>query len=68
MGGVHSSCNSRGSQLPPMTPDMLWIKENPDKKGRVYGFDTKGVKLKKSVTIAAAHHLSAEHFDPREQA
>ena len=51
-----------------MTPEEFWIKENLDKEGRVYGFDTERVKLKKSATIAAAWHSSAEHFDPREQA
>jgi len=51
-----------------MTPEEFWVKENPNKKGRVYGFGTEGVKLKKSATIAVAHHSSAEHFDPREQA
>lgn len=57
-----------GSQLPPMTQEEFWIKENLDKKGRVYGFGADGVKLNKSATIAAAHHSSAEHFDPRQQA
>jgi len=56
------------SQLSPMTPEEFWIKENLDKKDRVYGFDIERVKLKKSCTIAAARHSSAEHFDPREQA
>jgi len=50
-----------------MTQEEFWIKENLDKKGRVYGLDTDGVKLKKSTTIAVAHHSSAEHFNPREQ-
>ena len=67
MGGVHSSCNSRGSQLPPMTQEEFWIKENLDKKDRVCSFSSEGVKLKKSATIAAARYSSAEHFDPREQ-
>ena len=51
-----------------MTQEEFWIKENLDKKGRVYGFGAEGVKLKKSATIAAARHSSAEHFDPRQQA
>ena len=51
-----------------MTQEEFWIKENLDKKGRVYGFGTEGVKLKKSATIAAACHSSAEHFNPRQQA
>ena len=51
-----------------MTPEEFWVKENLDKKGRVYGFGTQGVKLKKSAAIAAARHSSAEHLDPREQA
>ena len=51
-----------------MTQEEFWIKENLDKKDRVYGFGTEGVKLKKLATITAAHHSSAEHFDPREQA
>ena len=51
-----------------MTQEEFWIKENRDKKGRVYGFGTEGIKLKKSATIAAARRSSAEHFDPREQA
>ena len=54
--------------MPPITQEEFWIKENLDKKGRVYGFGTEGVKLKKSATIAAARHSSAEHFDPRQQA
>ena len=48
-----------------MTQEEFWIKDNLDKKGRVYGFGAKGVKLKKSATIAAARHSSAKHFDPR---
>ena len=56
------------SQLSPMTPEEFWIKENLDKKDRVYGFDIERVKLKKSCTIAAARHSSDEHFDPKEQA
>ena len=51
-----------------MTQEEFWIKNNLDKKGRVYSFGTEGVKLKKSATIVVAHHSSAEHFDPREQA
>ena len=51
-----------------MTQKEFWIKENLDKKDCVYGFGTEGVKLKKSATIAAARHSSAEHFDPRQQA
>jgi len=51
-----------------MTQVEFWIKENLDKKGRIYGFGTEGFKLKKSATIVAARHLSAEHFDPRQQA
>ena len=50
-----------------MTPKEFWVKENLDKKGRIYGFGTEGVKLKKSATIAASRHSSVEHFDPREQ-
>lgn len=57
-----------GSQLPPMTPEEFWLQENLNKKDRAYGFGTEGVKLKKSVTVAATCHSSAEHFDPREQA
>jgi len=68
MGGVHSSCNSRWSQLPPMTQEQFWFQENLDKKGRAYGFRTEGVKLKKSAIIAGVHHSSAEHFDLRQQA
>jgi len=49
-----------------MNSEEFWIKENLDKKDHVYGFDTEGVKLKKSATIAAARHSSVEHFDPRE--
>ena len=56
-----------GSQLLPMTPEEFWLQENLDKKGRVYGFGTEGVKLKKSATIASTRHTSAEYFDPREQ-
>ena len=51
-----------------MTQEEFWIKENPDKKGRVYGFGTEGVKLNKSTTLAAARHSSTEHFDQRGQA
>jgi len=51
-----------------MAPEEFWIKENLGKKGRVYGFGTERIKLKKSATIAAARHSSAEHFNPREQA
>lgn len=57
-----------GSQLPPMTPEEFWFQKNLDKKGRVYGFGTEEVKLKKSVTITAARHSPAEHFDWRKQA
>ena len=35
-----------GSQQSPMTQEELWIKENLDKKDRVYGFGMEGVKLK----------------------
>ena len=49
-----------------MTPEEFWVKENLDKKGRVNGFGTDGVKLNKSATIVAARHSLAEHFDPRE--
>ena len=51
-----------------MTQEEFWIKENLDKKCHMYDFGMEGVKLKKSVTIAAVRHSSAEHFDPREQA
>ena len=51
-----------------MTQEEFWIKENLDKKDRVYGFGAEEIKLKKSTTIAAARHSSAEHFDPRQQA
>ena len=51
-----------------MTLEEFWLQGNLDKKDRVYGFGNKGVKLKKSATITAARHSSAEHFDPREQA
>jgi len=51
-----------------MTQEEFWIKENLDKKARVYGFGREMVKLKKSVIIAVARHSSAEHFDPRQQA
>ena len=66
MGGVHSSCNSKGLPTAPYDPpEGFWVKENLDKKGHVYGFDMEGVKLKKSATIAVAHHSSVKHFDPR---
>ena len=51
-----------------MTPEEFWLKENLDKKGHVYGFGTKGVKLKKSAIIVATRYSSTEHFYPREQA
>ena len=50
-----------------MTQNEFWIKENLDKKSRVYGFGTEGVKFKKSTTIAAVRHSLVEHFDPRQQ-
>jgi len=56
MGGVHSSNNSRGLSTAAYDPEEFWLQENLGKKGRVYGFGTEGVKLKKSATITAACH------------
>ena len=68
MGGVHSICKSGQLSTAPYDPRRALVKENLDKKDRVYGFGTERVKLKKLATVAAARHSSAEHFDQREQA